>query len=331
MSSPEKLAANIWFHSLHVPKWGWMRTLYSGCVRAIRRRLVQLQPDIVHGQGTERECAVSAVLSGFPGVLTIHGNMTELARVFRARIGSFDWLAARLENFALKRTGGTFCNSAYTESLVRPRTPKTWRAANPIRRKFFDIPALEQTADRCIFMNVGVVCPRKRQLELLELLHKVHADGVRFEVQFIGPASPSDHYASQFLRAVAEGERLGYARYLGVCSTDEIIAAFDQATALIHFPIEEAFGLVVPEALARGLYFLGTRTGGIIDICAAVPGTELFAADDWNGLRGEVEKIARRFPHPRNPVIDIMRARFHPEVIARQHLEIYREVLSKVS
>lgn len=28
MQSPEKLADNIWFHSLHVPKVGWMRTLY---------------------------------------------------------------------------------------------------------------------------------------------------------------------------------------------------------------------------------------------------------------------------------------------------------------
>src|SRR5882757_5760763 len=54
--SPEKLADNIWFHSLHVPKVGWMRTLYQGCIRATRNALREIQPDIVHGQGSEREC-----------------------------------------------------------------------------------------------------------------------------------------------------------------------------------------------------------------------------------------------------------------------------------
>src|SRR5437879_2454716 len=57
MSSPEKLAANIWFHSLLVPKLGWLRTGYQGCIRAVRKKLREIQPDIVHAQGTERDCA----------------------------------------------------------------------------------------------------------------------------------------------------------------------------------------------------------------------------------------------------------------------------------
>jgi hypothetical protein len=54
-----------------------------GCIRATRRRLRTLQPDLVHGQGTERDCALSAIFSGFPNVVTIHGNMAELARTHR--------------------------------------------------------------------------------------------------------------------------------------------------------------------------------------------------------------------------------------------------------
>src|SRR5690349_18814317 len=64
VESPVKLADNIWFHSLHVPKLGWMRTLYQGCIRATRRKVQEIQPDIVHGQGTELDCAISAVFSG---------------------------------------------------------------------------------------------------------------------------------------------------------------------------------------------------------------------------------------------------------------------------
>src|ERR1700728_4735733 len=79
MASPEKLAPNIWFHSLFVPRIGWTSTQFQGCVRAVRRKLKVLRPDIVHGQGTERDCAVSAVFSRFPNVLTIHGNMRLIA------------------------------------------------------------------------------------------------------------------------------------------------------------------------------------------------------------------------------------------------------------
>src|ERR1044072_7008483 len=71
MVSPEKLAPNVWYHSLLVPKIGWMRTGYQGCIRATRKKIRALQPAIVHGQGTERDCAISATFTGFPNVLTI--------------------------------------------------------------------------------------------------------------------------------------------------------------------------------------------------------------------------------------------------------------------
>src|SRR5215475_8218997 len=75
MQSPEKLADNIFFHSLIVPKIGWMTTAYQGCIRATRKKLWEIQPAIVHGQGTELDCAMDAVFSGLPNVLTLHGNM----------------------------------------------------------------------------------------------------------------------------------------------------------------------------------------------------------------------------------------------------------------
>jgi len=96
MSSPKKIASNIWFHSLHVPKFGWLRTGYSGCIFAVRKKLKEIQPDIVHGQGTERDCGISAVFSGYPNIITIHGNMAELDRVFHSNFGSFHWWTAKL-------------------------------------------------------------------------------------------------------------------------------------------------------------------------------------------------------------------------------------------
>jgi hypothetical protein len=73
-ASAEKLADNLWYHPLHVPKIGWLRTGYQGCIRAVRKKLREIRPDIAHGSETERECAISAVFSGLLNAVTIQGN-----------------------------------------------------------------------------------------------------------------------------------------------------------------------------------------------------------------------------------------------------------------
>ena len=110
MAAPEKLARNISFHLLHVKQWGWLRSVYSGCILAIRQKLREIKPDLVHGQGTERYCALAAVFSRFPNVITIHGNMRAIAKINHVRPLSYQWCAAKLEQFTLPRTGGVICS-----------------------------------------------------------------------------------------------------------------------------------------------------------------------------------------------------------------------------
>jgi glycosyltransferase involved in cell wall biosynthesis len=329
VASPEKVAENMFYHSVTMGKWGWLRGAYAGCILAVRKKLREIRPDIVHGQGTERYCAIAAAFSGRPNLITIHGNMSELARLFNARIGSFNWLAARLENITLRRTGGVFCNSAYTESLVRPRTQRVWRVSNALRRAFFDpAPDAAPHSPACVLLNVGVICPRKRQVELLDMIETLHRQGLKFEFHFAGLADPADAYAATFLKRIQPLTAAGCARYLGELSTGELIRHFDAASGIVHFPSEEAFGLVVAEALARNLKFFGTRTGGIIDITDGIPEAELFGENDWPGLTAALARwMAQGHPRPVKAGT-IMRQRYHPEVVVQRHLSIYREVLN---
>ncbi len=324
-ASPEKIAPNIFFHSLLVPKLGWMRTLYAGCARAVRAKLRKLQPDIVHGQGTERECAISAARSGFPNVVTIHGNMKAIAQLYGAKLGSFHWLAEKLENAALRKTAGVFCNSAYTENLVAPRTKKIWRVPNALRSEFF-APLTPRPANRVpVILNIGVVEPRKQQVEILEAARRLHARGLKFELQFVG-LIPKTDYGQKFAAALAGAASAGFAKHVGLLTTSQMVPAMDAADALIHFPTEEAFGLVTAEALARNLKFFGAATGGGVEIASGAEGAELFPATDFAGLEKAITRwLAAGAARPQNAAA--MRTRYHPEVIARRHLEIYREVL----
>jgi glycosyltransferase involved in cell wall biosynthesis len=325
VSSPKRLNANTFFHSLHVPSLGWMKSGFAGCILSIRNTLKKILPDIVHGQGTERECGIAAVFSGFPNVITIHGNMRGIAAFYKSPPGSYYWLASILETVALKKTKRVFCNSVYTEGLVHQSTTRSSLVPNPIRKIFFR-PCVDRPRNlRPIFLNIGLISPHKQQVEILKMAKSLSASGLRFSLKFIGRC-PDSLYAKQFLSLIAESSH--FAEYLGVKSGEDLVGEMDSANAFLHFPKEEAFGLVVAESLARNLKLFGARVGGVVDIASSQQGVELYDSDDWAGLKNGIMRwIKAGFP-PAHATDAIMRSRYYPDVIANRHLEIYREVLS---
>ena len=158
---------NIWFHSLYVPKAGWMRTSFQGCIRAVRRKLKQIKPDIVHGQGTERDCAISAVFSRMPNVLTVHGNMRLIAALNKAKPLSFFWLAAHfLEKTILPRTpAGWYASRHYTQDAVKDlaRQDMLGGAQRGGRRSFFNVQSrTRRVADHIMRGDDFVLIERTR-------------------------------------------------------------------------------------------------------------------------------------------------------------------------
>ena len=330
LGAPAKLAENIYYHSLLVPKFGWLRTLYGGCILKARKLLSSMHPDLVHGQGTERDCAISAVFSGFPSVLTIHGNMAELARMFHAKFMSFYWLAARLENFTLPKASGIFCNSNYTQNLVQPRNSKTWLVPNPLGLVFFEnLPSGRQNKKTPIFLVIGVICARKRQQELLGFFQDLKSSGLSFEVRWVGHC-PDDAYGKRFLQMLSRPEISAWNTFTGPLDQMALIGELDSASAFVHFPLEESFGLVTAEALARGLKVFSSRVGGLVEICAGPTDADLISPEDWRGLRESIAGWLRRGCQNSKESPQIMRQRYHPTVIAKRHVEIYREVVASL-
>ncbi|HEV2693899.1 MAG TPA: glycosyltransferase, partial [Verrucomicrobiae bacterium] len=201
-AAPDKIAPNIFYHGLVVPKIGWMRTFYQGCIRATRAKLQEISPDIVHGQGTERDCAISAVLSGRPNVLTIHGNVRLVAQVNRVRPFSFYWLAARLETLTLPRTNGVVCITRYTQAAVESLAPRTWVVPNAVDGSFFDLRPAPDASAPPIGLCVGAICVRKNQNAFMRALDALAAER-KFKIIFLGLVENSD-YGREFQRLVAE-------------------------------------------------------------------------------------------------------------------------------
>lgn len=324
-SSPTKLADNIWFHSLQVSKLGWLRTGYQGCIRAMRRKLREIAPDLVHGQGTERECSLAAIFSGFPNLITIHGNMRQVARTQQAKPFSFYWLAARLEQFTLPRTDGVICLSRHTQEQVNRLAPKTWLLPNAVDASFFEVS--RNPDELPTMLCVGSICPWKNQNGLIRALDEV-ASKSRFRVVFLGQVG-DDPYGREFHRLLAAR---AWCEYAGFADRQELKVWLSRAKLVVLPSLEENCPMVLLEAMAAGVPVAAAKVGGVPDLVQNGRTGILFnpnAAADiatnissllvdtilQDSLSVEARKIALET--------------FHPLQIARRHLEIYREVLGE--
>lgn len=328
MHSPQKLAENIWFHSLVVPKIGWMRTLYQGCIRATRRKLREIRPDVVHGQGTERDCAISAVLSGFPNVLTIHGNLRLIAEVTNVKPFSFGWLAARLESLTIPRSLGVVCITRYTRDAVAPLARQTWVVPNAVDTRLFEVE--NKPDENRTILCVGYVCVRKNQNAFIRALDD-SALAKKAKFLFLGQAAKGDPYAEEFFQLV---NARPWCTYAGFADRDALRKYLQHASLLALPSLEDNCPMVVLESMAAGVPVVAARVGGVPDLVEDGK-TGLFCDPlDPGSMRNAVERMltnSTMASEMAKTAKSTARERFHPHAIANRHVEIYEEVLGRPS
>ena len=329
MSSPAKLANNIWFHSLNVPNFSWLRTGYSGCILAVRKKLRVVRPDIVHAQGTERDCAITSVFTPFPKVLTIHGNIRTIAELHRSPPFSYWWLQARLEKFCLPRFQGVICISRYTRNLVSNLAKKTWLLPNATETTFFELGNTRPKSpliDPPSILVVANVDARKNQIGLIRALDDL-SKRERFQLRFFGKCG-DDPYGREFDELI---RTRSWCYYGGMIDRAQLREEFLHATALILPTLEDNCPMVILEAQASGLPVIASNVGGVPDLIEDGVTGLLTNPDSLATMSQALEKILSEKALA-NQLAEQGRkqaiTRFHPRVIASRHLEIYREVLS---
>ena len=325
VESPRQLAPNIYFHSLVVPQIGWMKTLFLGCIRATRKKIRELQPDVVHGQGTEADCCMNAIFSGCPNVVTLHGNMRRIATLNGEKPFSYNWLAARLEGFVLPRTRGVVCITHYTQDSVRNLARRTWVLPNAVDQSFFEIQSTPDSAVP-VGLCLGTIYPLKNQNAFIRALDPL-AKSQPFKILFAGETSPNA-YGQEFRQLVRERP---WCEHVGFLNREQLKARLATA-AFVALPTrEDNCPMVVLEGMAAGVPVVASQVGGVPDLIVPEK-TGLFCDPDRpETFRAGVERLLtdRSWARQLGAAAKAeARRRFHPLVVAQKHLEIYREVLS---
>ncbi|MGZ4972372.1 MAG: glycosyltransferase family 4 protein [Limisphaerales bacterium] len=326
--SPEKIGRNIWYHGLYVPKFGWLKTGYQGCIRAVKSCLREIKPDIVHGQGTERDCALTAVLSGYPNVLTLHGNMRRIAQLSKPLPFSYLWLTAILEKIAVRRTGGVICLSNHAARNVAGIARRTWILPNAVDERFFSTN--RGSLARPVILCVAGILRLKNQIRLIEALDPLAATK-SFHLRFFGAANPKDAYTHKFLQLV---KQRAWCEFCGFASRDQLRQQLAEASLLVLPSLEENCPMAVLEAMAANVPVIASNVGGIPDLVENNVSGLLIDPSDLNSIRTSVATALEK-PEYMQQIARTAKQRawlrFHPKAVADYHLQIYREVLSRRS
>jgi glycosyltransferase involved in cell wall biosynthesis len=326
VSSPKKIARNIYYHGLWVPKSGWLRTGYQGCVRTVQRKLKEIQPNIVHAQGTERDCSISAVFSGLPSVLTLHGNMRILAELHHAKLWSYLGLAAMLEHLALRRADGVICITSYTKENVYRLNTRTWIIPNAVDPSFFSVRS--EPDEPPIILCVGLVCWRKNQNALMDALATL-SDEISFRLLFLGNAPAGSAYVETFFRKISQFRWVSYG---GFADRDALKAALAKATLVVLPSLEDNCPMVLLEAAAAGVPVVAARVGGVPDLVEHEVNGLLCNPVDADSVRNSVRQLLTRRDQAQALAREGKRRaleQFHPVLIARRHTAVYKELLER--
>jgi glycosyltransferase involved in cell wall biosynthesis len=330
LPAPQQLAENIFYHQAVLPHWSYLRAGHAGPLFAVRRILRALQPDIVHAQGTERWCAVSGAFCGYPRVLTIHGNLRMINKVSPMEPRIYWKAQEMLETIAVPRFDGVVCITDYTQRNVADLARRTWVVPNAVDLNFFSlyskIGSKTNAASPHRILFVGHVQERKNQNAFIDAVAPL-AQRHPFKIEFYGQCG-ANSFEREFRARV---EKYEWCSYEGMKGRDELKEAFRGASLLVLPSLEDNCPMSVLEAMAAGIPIVASRVGGVPELIEDGVTGWLCDPRDSQSMRSSVEQMLSD-PDKASSMAEAAHAaamrRYHPRVIAAEHVKIYRDVIS---
>ncbi|HEY5230618.1 MAG TPA: glycosyltransferase family 4 protein [Galbitalea sp.] len=142
-------------------------------------------------------------------------------------------------------------------------------------------PAAKTVASRTggRLLCVGVVAPHKGQDLLVRALRQLtEIDG--WTCTFAGSVNAAPGFARELAQTIRVSKLATRTTFTGVLDRSRLDDAYNQADLVVVPSRNESFGMVVAEALARGIPVLATRVGGIPEAICGSPASILVPPED---------------------------------------------------
>lgn len=323
-------------HRLPCPVLSGSGSLFLWRRHLILRQLRRIQPSIVHGQGTEREYAFTAVTSSYPNVITVHGIMHRVHRVIRPPLLSLSHVPRWIEKLVVRKARHVICISREVEDFLRQRRSpaRCHHIPNAIAPCFFEVEPQRPPEDERVLLFVGTIYPLKGLIHLVEALPAVQkATGKRVGLTIIGRAGGVRAGADYEERVRRRAEELNVSQNLhwaGVLTEREVAQAMAQSDALVLPSFQESAPMCIAEAMAAAVPVVATRVGGIPDLVddgktglLVRPGDTPQLAEAITRILCDTDLQQRMRTAARQKAAE----QYAPRVVAQQTLQVYETIV----
>jgi len=223
-------------------------------INLIPGRFTQIlkQYDIIHYHELEYSFPLFSLMINKPKILHLHGIFFNILKKYP--INRMILLHAADYYFAI--------NKKMIPELIELGIPKDriYYFPNFIDTKFF-IPSKEKIFNTILF--VGRIIPEKGLNILLKSLEKIHN---KVHLFIIGPQDFSSVFFQNIINLIEIENQRGKHKitYLGTFEQRDLISWYQKSSILVLPSVgEEAFGIVILEALACGTPVIATNVGGV--------------------------------------------------------------------
>ena len=228
-----------------------------------QRALEQIQPDIVHGHGTENLFSYVAVTSGFPHVISIQAIIAHLFAQYRrlTRRALEHAIVRHVERYTVRRAKHVILKAPFAEPFVRSLNPtaRTFLLENIVHEVFFGVQRGGGTPRRRIVF-VGTVVETKGVEELIKAFRDLAPRYADVDLHLIGFGPPA--YVERVVLPMIRdlGDRVVLR---GQLPSAELAREFTYATMVVLPSYFDTSPNVIAEAMVAGVPVIGTDVGGI--------------------------------------------------------------------
>jgi len=322
-------------HRLPCPMLSGSTSFFLWRRHLIHRELRAIQPDIVHGQGTEAEYAFSAVTSSYRNIITIHGIMSRVQRATPPPLFSLDHVPRWVEKLVIRKATDVICLSRETEKfLVEQGSPaQRHLIPNAVAPCFFDAGLRPRVPNGFSLLFVGNIYRLKGVVHLVEALATAQQElGAPIRLRLAGKTGGGAVGAQYDKLLRRRADELGVAaniEWLGALAERDVAAALTQTDVLVLPSFQETAPMAVAEAMAAGVPVLATRVGGIPDIVdeektglLVAPGNSEELANAMCRLLADADLRRRLGVAGRAKALE----HYAPRVVAERTLAVYQAI-----
>ncbi len=195
---------------------------------------------------------------------------------------------------------------------------------NMVEDQFFATVESREAHSQFQFISVGSLCKRKGFDVLIRAFARIK-DQTNLRLEIIGEGEEHEHL-QELICSLGLADRIHLA---GLCTSAEVGRALEKADAYVLSSWTETFGIVLIEAMAKGLPVVATDCGGPDDIVDSDNGI-LVSPGDEEALADAMAYIKEHIKdYNKERIIRSCKERFSQDVIADKIISVYKDVLDK--